>query len=190
MKRITLIVLLATVLASCGGNGNDNQATGSEGAADSPTPAPPAGICTLSNDPQAWGVDGNGGWARQWVLGQCALANSSVITFIDLASDCRSQQQASCEELDILAACGPATVALQAADCIHCQTACVASGAECKAGVCSNTGQPCDNNQQCSFSRPVDGSCSDGSTLVEDWAQYYALQGGTGEAPMTYCAWN
>lgn len=177
MKTFLSVLVLVVALAA---------ASPSFGAEQQPVPTG----CHLSADTQAWGPGGNGGWAREWLLGQCALAYSGVITYVDLESECRLQDQASCGKQDLLGACGPATVTLRAADCRECQPACVAPDAKCDSGVCSNTGKPCDNPEQCSFSKPVDGACAAGSTLVRDWAGYYALESGGGTAPMTYCAWN
>ena len=70
--------------------------------------------------------------------------------------------------------------------------ACIALGATCVKGRCSNTGNPCDNPENCTFSKPINGACASGTTLVDDWAQYYALQkgGNPAVAPLTYWAWN
>lgn len=162
-----------------------------EEAVPAPAPEAQAAACRLSDNTVAWGVDGNSGLARQWLLGQCALAHEGVITYVEPAPTCRDQQdQAACETADLLGSCGGVQVALVAAECRNCQPACITADAKCEPpGTCSNTGERCDNDEQCSFSAPVDGACQEGSTLAQDWAGYYALMGGSGPAPMTYCTW-
>lgn len=160
------------------------------------TTAPAAQKCSLSANPNAWGTLGQSGWARQWLLGQCDLANVGVITYVNLPSECNLQStQAACVGSDLLGACGPAQVTLRSETCRNCQPACVIAGPTCKLGRCSNNAQqPCANDQNCTFSKPVKGACAEGSTLVKDWSEYYlwsATQAGQppGSAPLTYCAW-
>ncbi len=153
----------------------------------------PAGTCSLSHNVEAWGPDGNAGWAREWLLGQCDLAKSDVITYVGLASDCALRtDSASCRASNLLGACGGTQVTLRAGDCRNCSPACITPGATCVRGHCTNTGNPCDNPENCTFSKPIKGACAAGTTLVNDWAQYYALQkgGNPAGAPLTYCAWN
>ena len=157
--------------------------------------APVAEKCALSPNPNAWGPVGQSGWARQWLLGQCDLANANVITYVNLPADCKQRNtQATCVGSDLLGACGPAQVTLRPEDCRNCQPACVIAGPTCKLGRCSNNGQPCANEQNCTFSKPVNGACAQG-TLVNNWTEYYiwsATQAGLpppGSAPLTYCAW-
>lgn len=194
MRRFALGVLCLTVL-------------GLTACASEPTDEPPAKIeveaveetstadasterCVLSDDPDAWGALGEGGWARQYLLGECALAEQDVITYIELAGDCALRtDEASCLATDLLGSCGGTEVALVAAECRDCRPACVAPSATCDRGRCSNKDQGCNNDEQCSFSRADGGSCPEGSSLVETWADYYTLMGGTGTAPETYCSW-
>lgn len=190
MNVIRVVFGLSLVLFAWGGSGVEAADSPSARTVDSQASEAQANVCRLSADPNAWGPGGNAGWAREWLLGQCALAHAAVITYINLASECRSQQQTTCGKQDLLGACGPVSVALLAANCTNCQPACIVANARCESGVCSNTGKPCDNPEQCTFSKPVGGVCPKGSTLVENWAGYYALKSGGLKAPMTYCAWN
>lgn len=196
MRRFALGALCFTVLAlvACAPAADEDtpgeiEVEAADETADAPADAD-AGRCVLSDDPDAWGTDGNSGWARQYLLGECALTDQGVITYIELAEDCALRtDEASCVTTDLLGACGGTQVALVPAECRDCLPACVDSAATCDRGRCSNRDQQCDNDQQCSFSRAEGGTCSTGSSLVETWADYYTLMGGTGAAPQTYCSW-
>jgi hypothetical protein len=152
---------------------------------------PTAGTCSFSENIEAWGVGGSAGWAREWLVGQCDLADSSVITYVGLVGNCAPRTDpASCRATNLLGACGGTQVTLIAEECRNCSPACITLGATCVKGHCSNTGKPCANPENCTFSKPINGACASGATLVKDWAQYYALQSSsTAGAPLTYCAW-
>lgn len=200
------LIPLAGVVFACSDDGGDGDQTAGEetdtasdagddgSGGDEAADATSTGQCTLEDNVEAWGTNGNSGWARDWVLAQCGVQlDGSVITYVNLPGTCGdgTRTQQSCPQ-HLLAACGGAEVSLCGLEpeecttpCRGCKTLCADAGAHCtQAATCSNNPlQRCNNDPQCIYSvAPYSGPCATGSAKIANWSDFYNYKNSAGTA--------